>query len=268
MPLNPPEQINAPTRRNPLIHLIYGPPKIGKTTAICQIPGCYLLELRSTEGAGAEYVSYRGSAFDTLDELKSAIPTLRQWGTVEKRFKYLAIDTIDAIENWVEARGTALYMKSPAMREKEGSIINSVYELGYGRGHNLVRPEFKNLLAELGKCCEGLILVSHLKAGSFDKTEQVITAKDIDLPGKLANVACYAACAIGYFFMPADKPNERWITYVPKPGDTSCGGRCPHLSGKRFKISEQVGDTVKADWSKIYVDETPATTATPAQAAK
>lgn len=268
MPLNPPEQINAPTRRNPLIHLIYGRPKIGKTTAVAQIPGCYLLELRSTEGAGAEYISYRGSTFDTLEELKQAIPTLRKWGKEEKKFKYLAVDTIDAVENWVEMTGTDAYKKSPAIKEKEGSVINSVYELSFGRGHNLVRPAFKNLLMELGSCCDGLVLLSHLKSGSFDKSEQEVVAKDIDLPGKLANVACYAACAIGYFFMPADKPNERWITYVPKPGDTNCGGRCPHLSGKRFKISEQVGDAVKADWSKIYVDEAPVTAAMPSQPAK
>lgn len=262
MPLNPPDVINAPAAVNPRLMLLYGPAKVGKTSALAQLPQSYLLDLKATEGSGADYLEYRGSRIDTLADLEMSYEQLRAWRK-EGKFKRLIIDTVDSLEAWCEEACTDTYNKTADA--KKNGVVASVYERAYGAGHHAVRTKFKEVVAELLRCADELVFVGHLRDKVLDKTQQEVIAKDIDLTGKLANIICYMVDATGYVFR--DRQGKLKVTFATNEL-INCGVRCRHLIGKSFELGQMVDGKLVCNWEQIYLP-TPATPAPqPAQEAK
>ena len=86
--------------------VIYGPPKIGKTTALSQLKDCLIIDLED------------GS--DMVDALKVQVENLAELAEVgkaimkdNKPYKYIAIDTITKLEEWCDC----LLYTSPSPRD-------------------------------------------------------------------------------------------------------------------------------------------------------
>jgi hypothetical protein len=246
MPLNAPDKLNPVKRRNPRLLFLYGKEKIGKTTAVAQLPDSYLLELVH-EGAGADYIEYKGSCIETLNDFDNALPQLRQWN-IDKKFKRLVIDSIDSLVSWIEDRCTNAYQKS-INKEKVG-IVATVFELNFGKGHDMAVQLLKDYIAKLLGCCDELVFVGHCKAA--DKTEQTVIVKEVDLPGKLRNKVVYTADAAGYVFLQGK--GDLWVTFH-SADEIAGGSRSRHLAGQRIQLGTFVNGAMKADWSKIYLSE-------------
>ena len=93
-------------RKSPKNMIIYGAPKIGKTTVLSKLDNCLIIDLEN------------GS--DMLDALKIKANSLSELADVgrsimkaDKPYKYIAIDTISKLEEWCEAEGKNIYMKTP-----------------------------------------------------------------------------------------------------------------------------------------------------------
>lgn len=249
MPLTEPNTVNPAKRINPRFLFFYGKEKTFKTTIAAQLPYSYLCVLQH-EGAGADYIEYKGHTFGSLDEFEKALPTLRGWYK-EGKFKYLVIDTADALVSWLENRATDRYGKT-VNKEKVG-LVATVLEIGYGKGTDMLAQMLKDLWAELLTCCDGLVMIGHCK--SFEKTEQVTEAKDIDLPGKLRNLVAYRACATAYCFLREENGVKKaWFTFEPSD-KVNGGARIPRLAGKRLCVGEMKEGKLVADWSGIYLPE-------------
>jgi hypothetical protein len=68
-----------------------------------------------------------------------------------------------------------------------------------------------------------------------------VTPKSLDLTGKIANILCSTANAIGHMTREKDK---LMVSFVQDPTVTSVGSHCKHLAGQKFEF----------DWAKIYIE--------------
>lgn len=235
---------------DPRIFLMYGAPKVGKTKLLSELPGC--LTLDGEEGTHY-YDMLRIDVRDSKDYrevrkliLAAGTERAKKGFTGDDLFpyRYLAVDTIDNMEEFAIESATEKYRKSVIGKTFEG---DSVLDLPKGGGYYYLREEVKSLIRELGSVCKHLILVSHLREKNLDKADTTISVQDISLMGKLSEIVCSMASAICYITRKrssGDNPDIMMANFRTI-GATTMGSRCPHLAGK----------TMVFDWAKIFTQD-------------
>ena len=105
--------------QNPKTLLLYGAPKVGKTTALSQLKDCLIID---TEG-GANMIEGYIESVKNRDELIAILKEAQEG----HEYKYVAIDTIDKIATWAEQ----------AVCKEEN--VAAVQDLAFGKGFGLLR---------------------------------------------------------------------------------------------------------------------------------
>ena len=209
---------------NPSVLLLYGAPKVGKTTMLSKLDDCLIIDTekgsRMIEGYISE-VSNRDQLIDTLIELKES---------KDVKYKYVALDTIDKIAEWAERR----------VCEEEG--VRAIADLAFGKGYGMVREKVTQTIEAFKEVTDHLIIIGHRKvAYAVTDGSTIVIPESIDLTGKLKNVIMSGADAIGYVYRDED---ELMVSF--KANDAiEAGSRCPHLKGQE----------VKFDWKNIYKEK-------------
>ena len=100
--------------------------------------------------------------------------------------------------------------------------------------------------------CDNFILIGHTKEKMINKEGEELSEMALDLVGKLGDIVCGEADAVGYVYR---KKNETIISF--EGGDNSVReARAPHLRGKKIVIAESdENNDIKVHWDKIYLDE-------------
>ena len=80
--------------QNPSTLLIYGPPKIGKTTMLSRLNNCLIIDTESGSNMVEGHILNANNRKELIDILKQA--------REGHEFKYIAIDTIDKVVQWAE----------------------------------------------------------------------------------------------------------------------------------------------------------------------
>ena len=227
----PKDKLKA-TRKSPKTLILYGPPKIGKTTILSQLENNLILDLEK----GADFLDSLRIGVDNPDHLKEIGREIIKAG---RPYKHVSLDTITLLEEWCEMEATNKYKQSLMGKNFKG---NSILSLPNGAGYGLLReevmPYIRNILPMFA---EHIIVVGHLRDKLIvDKKGEEVSAKDIDLTGKLRNMVCAQADAVGYLFRDGDK---LMVSFETKE-DVVCGSRCDHLKGQTFEFS----------WDRIYID--------------
>ena len=158
-----PKTIVKASRKSPKNMVIYGPPKIGKTTMLSKLDNCLIIDLED------------GS--DMVDALKVKVNNLGMLATIGKEiiqeqrpYKYVAIDTISKLEEWCEVEGKRIYMKTPMGKNFEQKNPGaSVLSLPNGAGYLYLRIAFKQWIDRLNLQADHVILVGHLKDKMLEK---------------------------------------------------------------------------------------------------
>lgn len=75
-----------------------------------------------------------------------------------------------------------------------------------------------------------------------------VSAADIDLTGKIRNIVCSKADAIGYLMRSGE---ETIISFVTKD-EVICGARPKHLKNQEIVIADSIGGEYKTYWDRIY----------------
>jgi Cdc6-like AAA superfamily ATPase len=221
-------------RKSPKNMVIYGAPKIGKTTVLSQLDNCLIIDLEN------------GS--DMLDALKVKANNLVELGKIGKAiiekgrpYKYIAIDTVTKLEEWCEAEGKKIYQQTPMGKnfdsKKEGL---SVLSLANGGGYLYLRMAYKRWMERLNTLADHVILVGHLKDKLLEKKGKEVSSKDLDLTGKIKQITCANSDAIGYIYR---EDGNTMISFNSKE-DITAGSRCEHLKGQEMFLK----------WSKIFID--------------
>ena len=229
-----PKTIIKASRKSPKNMVIYGPPKIGKTTMLSKLDNCLIIDLED------------GS--DMVDALKVKVNNLGMLATIGKEiiqeqrpYKYVAIDTISKLEELCEVEGKRIYMKTPMGKNFEQKNPGaSVLSLPNGAGYLYLRIAFKQWIDRLNLLADHVILVGHLKDKMLENKGKEVAVKDLDLTGKIKQITCANADAIGYIF----REDETTMISFNSLDDTVAGSRCDHLKGQ----------TMPFEWNKIFID--------------
>tara|TARA_Y100001938_G_scaffold13930_1_gene17210 strand:- start:4901 stop:5569 length:669 start_codon:yes stop_codon:yes gene_type:complete len=207
--------------QDPKILLIYGPPKIGKTTMLSKLDKCLILDTeqgaRMVDGHIVE-VDSRKALIDLIKKAKDG-----------HSFKYIAIDTIDKVVQWAE---------TAVCEEHE---VQSLADLPFGKGWGLARDKVMNTIKTLSGLCDHLIIVGHRKtAKAIVEGNDAIEPESLEITGRLKNMIMADCDAIGYVF----RDEEEVLKLTFKSNNTlEAGSRSPHLRGKVLDF----------DWKQIYL---------------
>lgn len=248
-----PDAPTPATTSSPNVLVLYGAPKIGKTSICAALPKHLIVDLER----GSDYVTATKVSLNNIFELNGVIDELNK-----NRGKYnvVALDTLDALETWCEVEATRQYKDSNTGKSFRG---DTVLKLPNGGGYLWLRNVFYDYFNRLRLVCPKTIFVGHLRdkqltvndeettlqdnKGNVTKLNvKEVTSKDLDLTGKIRNIVCSYCDAVGRIFL--NDKNELTVSFETTE-NINCGARPPHLKGKRFTFHNPA--TVE-DWSQIY----------------
>lgn len=232
-----PQERSQITRRNPRKLLLYGPPKIGKTTFLAALDSNLIFDLEK----GTSFVSSLSVEASTLEDIKKFA---KEVVAANKPYKYISIDTVTKLEELCEWDATECYMKSVIGRNfnagKQRNEWESVLTLPQGGGYFWLRESVKSWVNALSTLADTLILTAHVREKSLEKKGKEVSYKDLDLTGKIRNILSSDMDAIGYMYR--DDGDLR-INFK-STDEVVCGARSPHLAGQ----------DISAEWNRIFID--------------
>jgi hypothetical protein len=257
---------SKPTRRDPRVTILYSAPKMGKTTLVSTLPNNMNLDF---EG-GTQYLDSLSMHIigitpppNETDEQFTARMTLEvpQYYLTEaggaimqagRPFDFVTVDTVTKMEDMVLPLAAEKYRATPMGK---GFAGDDVRVLPKGSGYLYLRLAFMELIEKIKKLSDNVILVGHLRDSVIEKAGKEVDAKDLDLTGKLKQILCADADAIGYIHR--GKDSELLINF--KSSDQIlCGSRCDHLRGRDIKIAdydEETNELTNIDWSLVFPDK-------------
>lgn len=219
--------------KNPKSMIIYSHPKAGKTTSISKLENCLLIDLEN----GSDYVECLKIKANNLEELTAICAAIKD---ENYPYKYVAIDTITKLEEWMNEPAMRMYKNTPMGRNHMGT---NILELPNGAGYLYLRQAFQKWIEALMRLAPQVIFIGHLKDKLLQtKSGTEVSAKDIDLIGKNKSITCAAVDAVGYLYREDDKV---YLNFKSSE-DVVCGARSEHLAGKVINITD--------DWKNVYID--------------
>ena len=209
---------------NPKTMLLYGAPKVGKTTALSQLNDCLIID---TEG-GANMVDGYIETVNNRDDFIALLQEAKEGHD----YTYVALDTVDKVADWAEK----------AVCLEEG--VTAVADLAFGKGFGMVREKVLNTIQVLKEIFPHVIIIGHRKwAKSIVDGKALVEPESLDLTGKLKNMLMADCDAIGYVYRD-DEKGKLMVSF--KPNDSlEAGSRSPHLRGKEIELK----------WNLIYKEK-------------
>ena len=129
--------------------LLYGPPKIGKSTLVAEIDNVLFVNT--------------GGGLDALDVFQVPVTTWEEFLEVGKEFtqgthnfKVCCIDTVDRLHKMC-----ITYMIQQHNLKNPTKAILHPQDLDFGKGYDLIKDEMMRPLMKLVLCKYGLIMTSH-----------------------------------------------------------------------------------------------------------
>ena len=242
----PKEKVKAKVE-NPRFLIIFGKPKAGKTTLASKLDNNLIIDL---EG-GSEFLEALAVQARSVKDLGDIANAIREEikSTGKKPYKYITLDNASRLEEICLSYAATLYRQTPMGKNYSG---NDVRTLPNGSGYMYLQQAVRKVIDMFRDLCDNFILIGHLKDKMINKEGEELSEMSLDLVGKLANIICGEADAVGYVYR---KKNETRISF--EGGDNSVReARAPHLRGKNIVIAESdENNNIKVYWDKIYLPE-------------
>lgn len=242
----PKEKIKAKVQ-NPRFLILFGKPKAGKTTLVSKLENNLIVDL---EG-GSEFLdalAVQARSVKDLGEIANAIKEeINTSGN--KPYKYITIDNASRLEEMALPYAVQLYKATPMGKSYQGTDVRT---LPNGSGYLYLQQAVRKIIDMFRDLCDNFILIGHLKDKMINKDGEELSEMSLDLVGKLANIICGEADAVGYVYR---KKNETHISF--EGGDNSVReARAPHLRGKNIVIAESDdSNNIDVHWDHVYLPE-------------
>lgn len=211
------------------------------------LDNCLIVDL---EG-GSEFLealSIQARDINTLGEIATQI---RQQiaDTGKKPYKYIAIDNATRLEEMCLGYAANLYRATPMGKTYKGEDVRT---LPNGSGYLYLREAVKKVISMFRDLCDNFILVGHTKDRMINKDGEEMTEMALDLVGKLGDIVCGEADAVGYIYR---KKNQTIISF--EGGDNSIReARAPHIRGQKVVVAESnEANEITTHWERIYLPE-------------
>ena len=242
-----PKEKNKPKVHNPRFLVLFGKPKSGKTTLLSMLDNCLIIDL---EG-GSEFLEALSIQARTIEDLGNISRAIGEEITTtgKKPYKYIAIDNATRLEEICLGYAAVLYRQTPMGKSYRGEDVRT---LPNGSGYLYLREAVKKVINMFKNLCDNFILIGHTKDKMINKDGEEITEMAIDLVGRLGDIICGEADAVGYVYR---KKNETIISF--EGGDNSVReARASHIRGKKIVIAESnENNEVTVHWDRIYLPE-------------
>ena len=229
------------TRANPKRLVIYSKPKAGKTSALALLDDCLLLDFEK----GSDYVDAMKLKIDSLQGLKEVGAEIVKAG---KPYKYIAVDTVTALEELCLGYAKSLYMDTPMGKTFAG---DNVLKLPNGAGYLYLREAFFKILDYIESLVPedgSIILLGHLKDKNIEVAGKEVSAVDLDLTGKIKALVCAKADAIGLL----SRKGNQVILNFKTSDEITCGARPEHLKNQEIILTESIDGNLVASWDKVF----------------
>lgn len=235
----------APVTQNPKNLILFSKPKVGKTTLLAGLDNCLLIDAED----GSDYVSAMKVKVRSISDIAKLGRSIMAAG---RPYKYIAIDTITALENMCVSRAEELYANTLQGKNwfAEGKPkYKTILNLPNGAGYPWLKAAFDEVTNYLKTLAPYFIQVGHIKDVLLEKNGSEFNSSDLDLTGKLKRSTTSHADAIGYIFR---KGNQNILTFKTSD-EVACGARPEHLRNAEFVISEILEDgTTVTYWDRVY----------------
>ncbi len=226
-----------PSRKSPRYMLLYGPPKVGKTTILSQLDNNLIVDLES----GTEFMSALKVCPSSIKEYRELCEAICQ--QTPRPYAHVSIDTIDKLEDWAEELATQNYKASTIGKNFMGTTVLS---LPNGAGYLHLKNAFTELIQLAYPLARSVIFVGHVRDKLLETAGREVSAKDLNLTGKVRTMMTSMCDAIGY--VTRDREGNLGINF--KTSELiACGSRCQHLMGQSFWFKGN-----EFDWKQIFVD--------------
>lgn len=242
-----PKEKNKPKVNNPRFLILFGRPKSGKTTLLSKLDNCLIIDL---EG-GSEFLEALSIQARTIEDLANISRAINEETakTGKKPYKYIAIDNATRLEEMCLGYAKVLYKQTPMGKSYNGDDIRT---LPNGSGYMYLRMAVRKVIDMFRNLCDNFILIGHTKEKMINKEGEELSEMALDLIGKLGDIVCGEADAVGYVYR---KKNETIISF--EGGDNSVReARAPHIRGKKIVIAESnENNEINVHWDRIYLPE-------------
>lgn len=239
----PTEKVKAKVS-NPRFLIIFGKPKSGKTTIVSELENNLIIDL---EG-GSQFLDALSVQARNVADLGEIAAAIRQKNKECNGFfyKHITIDNATRLEEMTLSYALTLYNQTPMGKSYRGDVRM----LPNGAGWFYIRQAVRKVIDMFRELCEEFILVGHTKDKLVNKEGEELSEMQLDLAGRLSDIICGEADAIGYVYR---NKNQTLISF--QGGENNIvEARAPHLRGKTVVIAESdESGKITTDWNKIYL---------------
>lgn len=242
----PTEKIKAKVN-NPRFLIIYGRPKAGKTSCVAALENNLVIDL---EG-GSEFIdcmSVQARTVNDLVEIANTIRTkIKEMG--KKPYRFITIDNATRLEEICLSYAAQLYKAQPQGKSWNGTDVRL---LPQGSGYQYIRMAVRKVIDMFKELADYMILVGHTKDKLVNKNGEDITEMSLDLVGKLGDIICGEADAVGFMY----RKGNQTIVNFNSGDDTTKGARAPHLREQKIVLAESdENNNLTFHWDKIYLPQ-------------
>ncbi len=222
-----PQKITA--AQSPQRLFIYGKPKVGKTSAVAQLPKHLIIDTEvkgKSDGQLLGGTSYCEGAtsivVESLNGLKACLSYLQ---SNPESHDFVVLDTIDHIEAWV----------TDAVCRTHN--VKHIGDIPHGKGWSLMRSQVIAIVEQFARASKHIIIVGHQKDGH---DEEGVEVQKINLTGKLKTHLCSIMDGVGRITREEDTLMIDFRTGM----NTDAGCRVPTLAGQLIELK----------WDIVYPD--------------
>lgn len=242
-----PKEKSTPKINNPRFLILFGRPKAGKSTLMANLENNLIIDLENGYQALSALIVQARTVNDFAEIANALREEIKNTGKFP--YKYITIDNATRLEEMCLSYACQLYRQTPMGKTYQGTDVRT---LPNGSGYMYLRQAVRKVIDMFRDLCESLILVAHVKEKMINKEGEELSEMSIDLTGKLGDILCGEADAIGYVYR---KKNDTIISF--EGGDNSIReARANHLRGKKIVVAtSDENNNITVDMTKIFLPE-------------
>lgn len=242
-----PKEKTLPCKNSMRFVIFFGRPKAGKSSAMAALDSNLIIDLENGYKNLSALVIQARNINDFGEIAKALQEEIQKTGKYP--YKYITIDNATRLEEMCMGYAITLYKQTSVGKNYQGTDIRT---LPNGSGYMYIRQAVRKVIDMFRTLCETLILVAHTKDRQINIEGQEMNEMTLDLTGKLGDILCGEADAIGYVYR---KKNQTIISF--EGGESSVREARPeHLRGKKIVIAESDEDNkLTFYWDKIFLPE-------------
>ena len=243
-----PKEKSVPKVNNPKFLILAGRPKAGKSTLMTALENNLIIDLEDGYQALSALVVQARSIND-FAEIANALKAEINNNEGKFPYKYITIDNATRLEEMCLSYATQLYRQTPMGKNYQGADVRT---LPNGSGYMYLRQAVRKVIDMFRGLCETFILITHTKDRQINFEGTEVNEIAIDLAGKLGDILCGEADAIGYVYR---KKNETIISFEGGEG-TVREARANHLRGKKIVVAESDDDNnITFHMDRIFLEQ-------------